>query len=142
MSVGRTFENESRSYVDQSSGREVRQLTDYLGHSYQFYFTHPCWLNDGRSVVFNSQRENQNDYYRCAVDTGLITQLTDLESRSGAGGCLSPVTNSLYYWVASTLHELNLNTLKDRPVCESSSSLKPGRPAATGDGKHACTLFV
>lgn len=142
MGVGHTFENESRHHVDRTSGREVQQLTDYLGHSYQFYFTHPCWLNNDRSLIFNSHRENQNNFYRCDVDTGLITQLTDFGSRGGASGCLSPTTDCLYYWESSTLHELNLATRQDRPICGAPPSLKPHRPAATADGKHVCALFV
>lgn len=142
MGVGRLFENESRRYVDRTSGREVRQLTDYLGHSYQFYFTHPSWLNDGRSLIFNSQRENRDDFFRCDIETGLITQLTDHRSRRGPGGCLSSITNRLYYWAKSTLHELDLATLEERTLCESPPTHKPGKPAASADGKHVFALLT
>lgn len=142
MAVGRTFEDEQRRFADSASGREILQLTDYLGHSYQFYFTDPCWLNEGRSLIFRSQRENTDNYYRCDVDSGLITQLTDCASPGGTRGCFSPVRECLYFWLGATLHELNLATLADRSICESPDSLKAGRPAPSADDNHLFALFT
>ena len=142
MSVGRTFQDQQHTYVDRSSGREIVQLTRYLGHSYQFYFTHPCWLEGGQSFIFNSERENHNDFFRYDLETGLITQLTDSASQRIAGGCLSTATSCLYYWIESGLYELELDSLEERLVCEVPSGVQPGRPAATADGRHLCVLWV
>lgn len=141
MAVGRTFEGELRSYVDATSGREIVQLTDYLGHSYQFYFTEPCWLDGGRSLVFVSHRENRSNFYRCDLDTGLITQLTDASTRKHASGCLSPATGCLYYWSDASLHELNASTLDDRVVCRKPESIAAGRPSAGADGRYVWVLL-
>lgn len=142
MSVGRIFKGEQRRMTDPTSGREVLQLTNYLGHSYQFYFSDPCWLTDTRSLIFRSQRENADDYYRCDLDTGLITQLTDSSQPGGTRGCLSPIRNCLYFWLGNTLRELDLATLEDRPICEAPGTVEPGRPAASADGSHLFTLYV
>ena len=57
MSVGKTYRDPQDRYVDRSSGREIVQLTRYLGHSYQFYFTHPCWLDSALHWEFRSGPE-------------------------------------------------------------------------------------
>ena len=142
MSVGRTFQDQQHTYVDRSSGREIVQLTRYLGHSYQFYFTHPCWLDSGRSFIFNSERENHNDHFRYDLETGLITQLTDSTSRCIRGGCLSTATSKLYYWIESGLYELELDSLEERLVCEIEPGVQPGRLAATADGCHLCVRLM
>jgi oligogalacturonide lyase len=79
MAKGSIYKGEQFRYVDSYSGREVVQLTDYLGHSNHPYFTDPCWLDSGRSMIFRSDRENQSNLFRYDLDTGLITQLTDLQ---------------------------------------------------------------
>ncbi|HHE72571.1 MAG TPA: oligogalacturonide lyase, partial [Chloroflexi bacterium] len=42
MTKGRVYEDPQCRYVDSHSGREIWQLTDYLGHSNHLYFTDPC----------------------------------------------------------------------------------------------------
>ncbi len=40
---------EGSEYLDPVSGVRVFQMTSYLGHSNHAYFTHPEWLDGGRS---------------------------------------------------------------------------------------------
>jgi oligogalacturonide lyase len=37
----------------------VHQLTAYKAHSSHFYFTYPCWYDNGRKIVFASDRDNR-----------------------------------------------------------------------------------
>ena len=82
MGKGKIFHDTPFTYTDQYSGREIRRLTDYLGHSHHFYFTDPCWFNGNRSLVFCSDRENRTNLFRYDLDTGTITQMTDLDNRT------------------------------------------------------------
>lgn len=84
MGIGKQFRDGQIRYEDPLSGREVTCLTNWLGHSWQFYFTHPCWLDDGRSFLFHSGRDNAGNYFRYELATGDIVQLTDLQGK-GAG---------------------------------------------------------
>ena len=99
MPKGKTYRDPQFRYEDAYSGREILRLTDYLGHSNHFYFTDPCWIpgTDNRSFVFTSDRENQSNLYRYDLDTGLITQMTDLQGRRRPGGCISEANNALYF---------------------------------------------
>ena len=114
MTKGKTYQDPQFRYVDSHSKREILRLTDYMGHSNHFYFTDPCWLNDNRSFVFTSDRENQSNLYRYDLDTGTITQMTDLQGRGRPGGCVSAANNALYYGWHGAIYELKLDTLKGK----------------------------
>jgi hypothetical protein len=80
MSVGCVYPPEWKSFTDSVSGVNVRQLTNYKGHSHHFYFTNPCWYAGGRNLLFGSDRQNRSNLFSIDLESGEITQLTDLES--------------------------------------------------------------
>lgn len=45
MGKGRIYRDRQVRCTDSYSRREITQLTGYLGHSGQLYFTHPCWVD-------------------------------------------------------------------------------------------------
>ena len=116
MGKGRVYQDPQFRYVDSYSNREVLRLTDYLGHSSHFYFTDPCWFRDNRSFVFTSDRENQSNLFRYELDTGLITQMTDLQGPGRPGGCVSAANNAIYFGWQGAIIELDLETLEERVV--------------------------
>jgi oligogalacturonide lyase len=143
MTKGRTYQDPQFRYIDQYSNREIVQLTHYLGHSNHFYFTDPAWFANNRSMVFTSDRENQSNLFRYDLDTGLITQMTDLKGQERPGGCVSLVNNALYFWWANVLYELDLTTLKERVIGEATPPMLPrGRANPTADGKYICTMLM
>ena len=143
MGKGKTYQDTQFRYIDSHSEREVVRLTDYLGHSNHLYFTDPCWFNEGRSFVFSSDRENQPNLFRYDLDTGLITQMTDLKERGGAGCCVSAANNALYYGWGDAIHELNLITLEDRVIWHVAAPMQLyGSPNPTADGKYVCIMLM
>ncbi len=80
MSRGRIWSPEWEDFVDPRSGVSVRQLTNYKGHSHHLYFTNPGWFDNDRKLLFSSDRENRTNLFSINLETGEITQLTDLES--------------------------------------------------------------
>lgn len=148
MGKGRVYQNERSTYVDSYSNRKVVQLTDYLGHSNHLYFTDPCWLNHNRSMIFKSDRENQGNLFRYDLDTGLITQLTDIQGANPYGkgrlsGCFSEANNCHYFWWNRALYELNVDTLEERVICEAPPAMIPGGQASpTADGKYVCSMLM
>ena len=138
MSIGTTYQDPQHRHVDATSGREILQLTDYRGHSFQFYFTHPCWLSDGSGFVFSSDRENHRNLFK-RDSAGQVTQLTDAERRPVRAACLSPISGRLYYWSGHDLRELDVTTFSERTVCEVAPPMRGERPAVSADGRY---LFV
>ena len=68
-------------YVDPDTNAEVTRLTSYRAHSNHLYFTNNCFYDNGRRIVFESDRGNALNYYSMELQTGKIEQLTDLEQR-------------------------------------------------------------
>ncbi len=140
MSKGRIFDDPQFRYQDAYSGREIVQLTDYLGHSNHLYFTDPGFFNNNRSMVFIADRENQSNLFRYDFDSGTITQMTDLQGPGRPGGCLSTANNCHYFWWVDKIHELNLETLDERIIYELPEAMGvAGRVNPTADGKYVLT---
>ena len=138
MGKGRIYQDPTFRYEDPYSGREVIRLTDYLGHSNHFYFTDPCWFNDGRSMLFNSDREGQRNLFRYDLDDHKITQVTAL---AGTGGtprpCISTANNCAYFWWGRQVIELHLETLAERVIYEAPANMEPmDRANPTADGQY------
>ncbi|MBZ0302702.1 MAG: oligogalacturonate lyase family protein [Anaerolineae bacterium] len=142
MGKGRIYEDKPFRYVDAFSGREIVQLTDYLGHSHHLYFTDPCWFNHDRSFVFSSDREGQSNLFRYDLDDYKITQLTDLRGRGNAGGCFSAANHCHYFWWQRELHELNIETLDERILYVAPEGMSVDRPSPTADGQYICSKLL
>jgi oligogalacturonide lyase len=80
------------------------------------YYTDPCWIpgTGDRSFVFTSDHENQSNLFRYDLDTGLVTQVTDLQGAGRPGGCVSAANNALYFGWQGEIVELDLETLEER----------------------------
>ncbi len=143
MSKGRVYQDPQFRYIDSHSGREIVQLTNYLGHSNHLYFTDPCWIGEGRAFVFTSDRENQSNLFRYDLETGQITQMTDFKGPGRPGGCVSAVNEAVYTWWQNRLYEINVETLAERIVCTAEPPMLPrGRANPTADGKYICTMLM
>ena len=144
MSKGRIYEDRMFQYEDPYSGRTITRLTDYLGHTNHFYFTDPCWFNDGRSMLFNSDREGRRNLFRYDLDTNTITQVTDLPGEDGTPrGCISVTNNACYFWWRGQVIELDLETLDERVIAESPEGWKASlRANPTADGKYICNMIL
>jgi oligogalacturonide lyase len=137
MSKGRVYQDKQFRYTDAYSGREVIQLTDYLGHSNHFYFTDPCWFNDNQSFFFMSDRQNKSDLFRYDLDGGKITQLTDFKTPGRSRGCWSEANKRLYLWRDHKIIELDPETYEERAIYEAPSDMQPeARANPTADGKY------
>lgn len=156
MAIGETYSDGVFEYVDQESGRVVQRLTHYRGHSNHPYFTDPCFLNDGTSFVFVSDRDGHSNLYRydfpdAYQSGGTITQLTDLRGANIENervfdhrpqGAYSATNNRYYYWWQNVLYELNVDTLDSRVVFEADPAKILGIHATTSaDGRYICNAM-
>jgi len=97
----RTFPSESTTFTDRESGVTIRRLTDYRGHSNHLYFTNTGWWDEGRRLVFASDRDTRQNLFSVDLDGGEITQVTDLSPDEGAinlqTACLNPKRGEAYF---------------------------------------------
>jgi oligogalacturonide lyase len=143
IGIGSRWESELNVYQDPVSGATVHQLTNYKGHSNHFYFTYPCWYDKGRKIVFYSDREDHTNLFGVDLESGDITQLTDLDpTKDGIGGLSkNPVREEIYFYHGDTLMALDLASLDARPLCTRPEGYVGGSANATADGKYLCAGY-
>jgi len=144
MSKGRVWATEWKDFKHPVSGVEVRQLTDYKGHSHHLYFTNPGWYADGRKLLFGSDRENRANLFAIDLETGEITQLTDLEpvgpphETSFLATCVNPTRDEAYFWYGRQIVALELESLEIRPLWEMPEGFCRSMLNCTADGRFVC----
>ena len=138
--LGARWESELSIYEDPISGATVHQLTTYKGHSSHFYFTYPCWYDDGKKIVFSSDRDNRTNLFGVDLERGDITQLTDFGPEEGQVGGLTknPVREEIYFYRRNVLTALDLETLEQRPIYTRPEGYVGGASNPTADGKTIC----
>jgi oligogalacturonide lyase len=140
--IGAHWTSEMNIYKDPKSGATVRQMTAYKGHSNHFYFTYPCWYDDGKKIVFTSDRENRTNLFGVDLESGEITQLTDYAAGQQVGSLSkNPVREEIYFNLGDTLTALDLTTLETRPLATRPEGYVGGGANATADGKYLVTGY-
>lgn len=145
MSLGRRYPPEWKSLVDPVTGIAVRQLTDYKGHSHHFYFTNPGWYADGRKLLFGSDRANRTNLFGLDLESGEITQLTDLEpvapplETEFIFACTNPVRDEAYFWYGRDLVAVDLTTCEMRALWQLPEGFARNMLNCTADGQYVCT---
>jgi len=143
MTKGRVYRDPRFEYDDQYSARRVVQLTNYLGNSSHLYFTDPAWIVPNRVMIFTSDREHQSNLFRLDLDTGAITQLTDLSGPGRPGGQFSAANQCHYFWWQGEVRELNVATLEEQVIYRAPEGMSPGgRSNPTADGKYICARIM
>lgn len=133
--AGRNWPAEDDVYADPNTGARVRRLTNYPGvGDYHLYFTEDGWYDDGRRLLFRSDRSGSRQLYSIDLETGLITQVTDLD---GFGGSVTVdhEAENLYFWVENSLVRFDLSTFRvDDVLYEVPDGYGPGDTDVNADG--------
>ncbi len=144
MSTLREWPREETAFQDPVTGRRVRQLTRYRGHSHHLYFTNPGWWDAGRRLLFGSDRENRTNLFSIELESGAITQLTDLAPLAPPAELwflntsVNPHRDEAYFKYGQTLLALDLRTGASRPIYNIPEGMLAGPVNATADGRHVC----
>lgn len=147
MAKGDQFPAEWRTFSDPETGVEVKQLTNYKGHSHHFYFTNSGWYANGSKLLFGSDRGNRTNLFSIELASGAITQLTDLEMPPPPGetsflfASTNPQRDEVYFWHGRDLLALNLDTLEERMLYQAPDDFLPNMTNVTADGQSVCTVL-
>ncbi|MBW7459896.1 oligogalacturonate lyase family protein, partial [Paenibacillus sepulcri] len=137
MGKGKIWAPEWSFAKDRTTGVNICQLTNYMGHSYHLYFTEKGWYNEGRNLVFRSDRDNTSNLFSIDLQTGHILQLTDLgKGPSYLSACLHPQGSEVYFHHNHSLVALDLETLEQRILYEKPEGFNIGSFNCTADGGH------
>lgn len=139
--------SERRTFHDPSSGVKITQLTDHHAHSHHIYFTNAGWWDDGRRMVFGSDRHNASNLYSIDLADGTITQLTYFAPGDDDGvhinkiqeASLNPTRPEAYLWRGQALYAVELTTGELRKLCEIEPGWLTNMTNCTADGRYVCT---
>jgi oligogalacturonide lyase len=140
---------EQETLVDRRTGVSVRRLTNHFAHSCHLYFTNDGWWDDGRRLVFLSERHNGRDLYSVELATGEITQITRLGRGDFQAAFVNPRRPELCFWRRgeedategrdTSLAAVNLETGFVRTVYEPPAGFVPSNVSIAADGRHVFT---
>jgi oligogalacturonide lyase len=152
--AGRQYPLEATEYTDDETGATVHKLTDARGHDHHLYFTNPGWYDDGRKLLFSSDRTRRPNLYSIDLETWRITQLTDLpplsqgEGRRGSYSfpflptSVNPERPEAYFWHEDSLVVIDLDSLSLRVLWESPDGYDSSMTNVTADGAYVCTSIT
>jgi oligogalacturonide lyase len=140
MGKGTVWPSEKRIFTDRLSGVTVTQLTDYCSHSFHIYFTNNCFYGDGK-LLFASDRENVTNLYSMDLDSGGMTQLTDLQRGVPSkiqGTFLHPAGTEAYYFYGKSIVGIDLQTMEERILYTMPEKYSYSSLSCTADGQWVC----
>jgi len=142
--AGVNWPAEIDTYRDPHTGARVHQLTDCPGaDDYGYGYNGNGWYDDGRRIIFESNRDatattrdvsrygghpNTDALFSIDVESGLITQLTDIEEFAmGGNPSIAREDRSLSFWIDDRIVRLDLDSLRiQEAVYEVSEGYIPG----------------
>lgn len=142
------YKSEKFTYVDKQTGAEVTRYTSMRTNSNHLYFTNNCFFNDGKKLVFVSDRDNCPNLYILDVESGEIEQLTDLPEPpypSGNGLQLTFVSEkseTAVFFNGNELSCVDLNTKESRVIYEVPDGYVKHIVSIGADGKYAYTSII
>lgn len=148
MAKGDTFPSEAHQFEDPVTGVTITRLTDHKAHSHHTYFTNPGWYDEGRSLLFASDRGNATNLYSMDLASTEFHQLTDLpdaaqvESNLFHSTSINPTRAEVYFWHGRELVALDLRTLQER-VLHTTPTLfgEGGTTNVTADGRYVMVSY-
>lgn len=141
MTKGKTWPSEKRIFKDAITGVSITQLTSYLSHHFHLYFTNDGFYDDGRRLLIGSERENALNLYSLHMESGELTQLTDL-SPSAAKGIqgtyINPQRHEAYFTLDQSIIALNLDTYEEHSLFTLPDGYDFSNLSVTADGRTIC----
>lgn len=147
--IGTVHPCEWREETDPATGRRLRRLTSAPANSYPLYYFVPSITDDGRYLVFHSERGGWVQLYRLDLASGEIVQLTAGATRR-SGWCmwcewllrgiynhlsaLDPAQGKVWYFQDDEVRVVDIATLDDRPVARLEGRMPTGQSMVSPDG--------
>jgi oligogalacturonide lyase len=137
---GKVWRSEWSVTTDLITGLPIRQLTNYMAHSFHLYFTNDGWYDGGAKLLFGSDRGNATNLYSMDLSSGEMTQLTEFQDGAAAiqNTYLSPLGHEAYVTRGKIIVAIDLRTLVERVVYTAPEGYGLGNVSCTADGAFIC----
>ncbi|MBO5218302.1 MAG: PD40 domain-containing protein [Clostridia bacterium] len=141
----KTWPDERYTYTDPDTGAEVTRLTSHRGNSNHLYFTNNSFYDEGRRIVFQSDRDNAVNLFSMELATGEIEQLTDIaplpypKEYSLHTSFVDGVRATCCFFAGDSLMLLDLKTKEVREIYRMPPKYRSHITSITADGKYVLT---
>lgn len=142
--IGDTWPSEMREFRDAATGRTIRQLTS-LGNNVHLYFTENSFDSRESAIIFTSDRASGEDrapheeprynIFRLALDSGVITQLTD-EPLGVSSVTKTPDSALVVYITGRQVRALDTTTGATRTIYTESGAFSLGAPSIAANRRY------
>ena len=122
------------------TGRTVRQLTTFRGHSHHLYFTNPGWWDEGKRLLFGSDRRGRRNLFSLELDSGEITQHTDSDmpgppvESTFMDASINPMRPECTFWRGMDLIAIDLSTNRERRLWRCPDGFFPSNQGFNSNG--------
>jgi len=110
--VGKVISSERRTWIDDSTGREITQWTT-IGLNWHPYFTKESFIDDTTAIII-SRRTGKEQLYKLDLHSGQLVQMTVADDYRNMEHL--PAFATIWYLDGTTLRSLNTTTLKSTDV--------------------------
>lgn len=135
MVKGTIMAPEWKTYNDRYTGIKVHQLTDYRGHSRLLYFTENGLYDEGKRLLFISDRDNSANLFSMQLDTGEMTQLTTYTGTDDLDVALTPDEQYAIVSDGNVIRALHLTHFRERIKYRCPEGYVLSNVTCTADGK-------
>ncbi len=146
MKTYEIYESEKRKYQDRISGVDVWQLTSYLGHSHHKYFTNNGWWDNGKRLLFASDRCNASNLFSIEIESGEISRLTDFGAKEKNPADfindVNPKRSEVYYIRSGGVYALDLLTLETRKIYQAPEGFELHGGLSGADGQSVFIVLM
>ncbi|MFZ4621508.1 MAG: hypothetical protein ACOYNS_13185 [Bacteroidota bacterium] len=111
--IGTVIPSEKKTWIDDTTKFEITQWTRN-GENNHPYFTVDSFIDDSTAMIF-SNRTGRRQLYKLALNSGVMTQMTDAKELWGQIDHL-PNFKTVWYMDGKMLKSINTSTLKNSNV--------------------------
>ena len=139
------YSSEKYTYTDAHTGAQVTRLTSWRANSNHLYFTNNCFYDNGRRIVFESDRGNAHNLFSMELESGEIEQLTDLpvlpypKGYSLLTSFVDPINAVCCFFMEGSLTVLDIKTKELRKIYTAPKGYVNHISSITADGKYVLT---
>ena len=136
---------ERETYTDRETGAAVTRYTGLRTNSSHLYFTNNSFYDNGRRIVFISDRGNAVNYFSLDLETGEIDQLTDFPAAPYGHdeklfeGFTDAESASCAFFMGRTLYRLDVAARRVEPLYEMPEGFVHHIVSVAAGGKHILT---
>ena len=130
--VGRIYESEKQTWIDDETGYEITQWTNKETKSWHLYFNIESFIDNDNAIIF-SERSGSKNLFKLNFLSGQMMQMTD-EKDLDDDVCHLPRLKRLWYLSGNSIKYLNTETFETEVIAELDEHIESF--TVTCDGKY------